>query len=211
MRKNIFSFFLYTFALLVSSSAIGESKYREGEHYFAIKTAPTKSKSETIKVTEIFWYACRACYKLEGAIKTWEASLPSTVKFDRSPAVLRKSMAIHAKLFFLPSLLKIEQELHNEIFKEIHENKNKLSTDKEITQFFENYGIEKSLTEEMLNSHDLSMKVKRADARARRYKVEGTPTFIVNGQYRISTRLDGGLIEMLDVADFLIQKIASDA
>jgi thiol:disulfide interchange protein DsbA len=52
--------------------------------------------------------------------------------------------------------------------------------------------------------------VKQAEARARSYKVTGTPEMVVDGKYHISARLAGGQPEMLKVADYLIAKIRAE-
>ena len=48
--------------------------------------------------------------------------------------------------------------------------------------------------------------MKQANARARSYKISGTPELVVNGKYRVSGREAGGQTEMLQVVDFLINK-----
>ena len=56
------------------------------------------------------------------------------------------------------------------------------------------------------NSFGVSSLVRQADARVRSAQVDGTPSLLVNGKYRVTGKLAGGLEAMLDVADFLIEK-----
>jgi thiol:disulfide interchange protein DsbA len=48
--------------------------------------------------------------------------------------------------------------------------------------------------------------VRQATARAKSAKISGTPEIMVNGKYRISTRMGVTQGEMLEVASFLIEK-----
>ena len=45
--------------------------------------------------------------------------------------------------------------------------------------------------------------VNQAKARMRGYRTQGTPEMIVNGKYRVNTRMAGGFEGMLHVAEFL--------
>ena len=53
-------------------------------------------------------------------------------------------------------------------------------------------------------SFGVRSQVQQADARARAYKISGTPEVIVNGRYRITTGMAKGQANMLKVAEFLI-------
>ena len=46
--------------------------------------------------------------------------------------------------------------------------------------------------------------MRQADAQGRVYRVTGVPTLVVNGKYRIDSGDAGGYVEMVRIADFLI-------
>jgi thiol:disulfide interchange protein DsbA len=48
--------------------------------------------------------------------------------------------------------------------------------------------------------------VRQATSRAKAAKISGTPEMMVNGKYRISTRMGITQTQMLEVASFLIEK-----
>jgi len=48
--------------------------------------------------------------------------------------------------------------------------------------------------------------VNQGKARMRSYRTQGTPEMVVNGKYRVSSRMAGGFDGMIKVADFLIAK-----
>jgi thiol:disulfide interchange protein DsbA len=48
--------------------------------------------------------------------------------------------------------------------------------------------------------------VNQAKARMRGYRTQGTPEMVINGKYRVSSRMSGGFEGMIKVSDFLIAK-----
>ena len=52
----------------------------------------------------------------------------------------------------------------------------------------------------------MSADVQRAVARGRAYRARYTPTLIVNGKYRVEVGSAGSQLNMLRVAEFLIDK-----
>jgi thiol:disulfide interchange protein DsbA len=46
----------------------------------------------------------------------------------------------------------------------------------------------------------------KTDDLTKKYGVDGTPEFIVNGKYRVGPRSAGGYDKIFDVVDFLIAK-----
>ena len=59
---------------------------------------------------------------------------------------------------------------------------------------------------QVFNSFGMSSMVNQGKARMRGYRTQGTPEMVVNGKYRVSSRMAGGFEGMLKVADFLIAK-----
>jgi thiol:disulfide interchange protein DsbA len=52
----------------------------------------------------------------------------------------------------------------------------------------------------------VTSQLNQAKARAKGYRTQGTPEMIVNGKYRVTTRLSKNFDGMLRVASFLIEK-----
>ena len=83
-------------------------------------------------------------------------------------------------------------------------------TAEQWADFFTNYGVDKAKALSTYNSFGVTSQIKQAEARARSYKITGTPEMVVDGKYRISSRLAGGHAEMLKVVDFLVAKIRAE-
>lgn len=61
----------------------------------------------------------------------------------------------------------------------------------------------------MANSFSINTQVKRADQLVKAYGVEGTPTIVIDGKYRIDLRAAGGYAQMVELAKYLAAKEAA--
>jgi thiol:disulfide interchange protein DsbA len=76
----------------------------------------------------------------------------------------------------------------------------------EISSLFEANGVSPADFEKTFNSFGVSSQVRQAVAAAKSAGITGTPSMMVNGRYHLSTTKAGGQVEMLKVADFLIEQ-----
>ena len=81
----------------------------------------------------------------------------------------------------------------------------RLTDPKYFANIFSDNGIDPKKFDQMISSFGIISKVSQAQRRIQKnYKIQGTPEIIVNGKYRISSKMAGSQSEMLQVADFLI-------
>lgn len=92
------------------------------------------------------------------------------------------------------------------IFEAIHLRKEAIRSEKDVAKFFVAAGVDGDKFSKVFNSFGMNSMVNQAKARMRGYRTQGTPEMIVNGKYRVSTRMAGGFEGMLHVAEFLIEK-----
>ncbi|HEY8384787.1 MAG TPA: thiol:disulfide interchange protein DsbA/DsbL, partial [Porticoccaceae bacterium] len=71
-------------------------------------------------------------------------------------------------------------------------------------------GVSREDFDKTFNSFGVTSAVKQAESRLRGYRTQGTPEIVVNGTYRVSSRMTGGHQGMLDVTTYLIDKIRSE-
>lgn len=193
----------------VGVTAAAAADFVEGTHYVRLdEPLPTQDKSK-IEVVEFFWYGCVHCFHFEPALRAWASRQPDDVYMRGSPALWNKTMGLHAQAFYTAQALGVLDKLHEPLFAALNvEPKVKLNDESSIQKFFAKYGVDKADFSKAFNSFGVASQVKQADARARSTGIEGTPELLVNGKYRISSRLGGGqsTSQMLQVADFLIDQ-----
>lgn len=198
------------FPLLACADEAGSTStpadYVAGQHYTVLEQPVRTRDPSKIEVVEVFWYGCVHCFHFEPLINTWDKALPADVDFWTSPAMWSENMEVHARIFYTADRLGVLQKIHGPLFKAMIDGKKPMVDPKEIEDFFAGFGVERDKFKKVFNSFGVSSLVKQANARARSYRITGTPEMVVNGKYRIDAKMAGGQAEMLKVADYLIAR-----
>lgn len=188
-----------------AQDASGE-KYQAGKQYQVIPAPVRTANQDKIEVNEVFWYGCPHCYHFEAILEPWAKKLGSDVDFERTPAVWRPAMEVHARAYYAAKQLNVLDSMHTIIFKAMQDEKKALANEEEVVALFAAHSIDEAAARKAYDSFSVQSQTRQADARARSYGVEGTPELIINGKYRISSTGAGSQEAMLDVANFLIEK-----
>jgi len=206
-------------ALPLFASAAGEPAkptYEEGKHYTILSGQPKPSKTGKIEVAEMFWYGCGHCYNFEKPLEEWKKTLADDVNFVRSPAMWQQrrnppdAMWTHAKLYYTAAALGQLDKLHPAFFDAMHKLNKQLISPAEISAVVSGQGLDGEAFIKTMDSFAVTAQVTQADARQRAYRVTGTPELVVGGYYHVSAGGAGSQKEMLQVVDFLIDKIRSE-
>lgn len=163
-----------------------------------------------ILVQEVFWYGCPHCYDLESSFKTWRDKAPSDVDVELLPATMGKTWTDHARAFYAAQDLDILDKTHEDFFNAIHQQHRRLTDPDDIADFYSNYGVSKEKVLDTLNSFGLKSQVNRAHSELLAYKIMGTPAIVVDGKYVVTPQTAGGLDNMLNVTDQLIEKVRAE-
>ncbi|GAA5315956.1 MAG: thiol:disulfide interchange protein DsbA [Candidatus Pelagadaptatus aseana] len=205
--RVIAAVFALIFSLAACAEGTGSSPaYKAGVHYAELEQPVRTIDPNKIEVTEVFWYGCGHCFRFEPMLHQWSAKLADDVVFRQSPAMWNKTMQVHARAFYVAQALKVLDKVHQPLFTALNVERKSLATEQELASFFASHGVAEETFLKAYKSFGVTSQVKQADARARSYKISGTPEVVINGKYRVSARMAGGQSEMLKVADYLIQK-----
>jgi thiol:disulfide interchange protein DsbA len=195
----------------------GPSAWQEGVNYTRIVPGqPTDVPPGQVEVLEFFWYACPHCFSLEPMVEAWKKSKPSYITFVPVPVTWSDGHRALARLFYtLESLGKLDQ-LHDEVFKEIQVNGDALvasdpadeaQTEHMQTVFARKEGITESAFKAAYHSMGVEARLQRADELVQRYRVDGVPTFVVNGKFVADVRSAGSPERLLTlVGDLAAQE-----
>ena len=165
---------------------------------------------------EFFWYACPHCYAIDPLVESWRKTKPAYVSFSRVPVMWNEGHRSLARLYYtLESMGKLDQ-LHSEVFKEIHAsgkslvaaNPNDTAESERIqTAFITRFGISEDAFKKAYHSFAVETALQRADQLGQRYRIDGVPTFIVNGKYVADVRSAEGPEHLLSlVGDLAAQE-----
>lgn len=161
---------------------------------------PTRDPAK-VEVIEFFWYGCPHCYSIEPQVVEWAKRQPATVEFIRVPAVFNPRWALLGRAYYVMQQLKLGDDAHRALFDAIHRDQKNFTDEASLAEFFAGLGVPKEKFHEAFTSFDVDSKVGRANRMTAAYRLEGVPTFIVNGKYRIDGTTAGseeGMFAALD-------------
>jgi len=165
-----------------------------------------QTDSDKIVVYEFFWYGCPHCYNLEPTMDKIEANLKKDTILVKIPVALRDTWENHAKAFYTLQQMKLDDDLHEKIFNEIHINSERLDTRDSLAQFVSNEGFNGDKFKKIFDSFGTEMRLKKASRLARQYQITSVPTLVINGKYRTSGSHVSSYDELIDVVNLLIEK-----
>ena len=175
----------------------------EGIDYRVLRESVPTSSPGKIEVLEFFWYACPHCYQLEPHLGRWKPSLGQDVAFKRIHVAFRGDT--HQKIFYTLEALGRADALTAKVFEEIHQRNNPLTGLPEVLDWAKRQGLDLPKFEAAWNSFGVQTQQKLANALVAGYRVEGVPTFGINGRYVTSPAMVGGShTRALQIVDFLI-------
>lgn len=160
-----------------------------------------------IEVVEVFGYVCPACASFHPVVSAWEKKLPADVRFTYVPAPFGPEWIPYAKGFYVAESMGLVKRSHDALINAIHvQNTMPGEGDKpdeqKIADFYAGYGANAAEFLSAMNSFAVSSKINRGKQFMIRSGVEGTPTLVIDGKYRVTGR--GGWEEKLRIADHLI-------
>ena len=115
-------------------------------------------------------------------------------------------MEAFAKAYYSAISLGVLDQVHLDIFEAHHLKKQRLRGESDFRDIFVENGVDVTEFTRMFNSFGIRSMVNQGKARVSAFRTKGTPEIVVDGKYRVTSRLSGSLKEMLDVAGFLVEK-----
>jgi thiol:disulfide interchange protein DsbA len=220
MRKLVA---LPTLMALLFASLAHAQNWKEGTNYFPVIPAqPTSVPAGKIEVAEVFSYACPYCAQFNPLIQQLRKSLPANAQLVFVPASFNvfEDWPMFQRATCTAQILGILDKTHDAMFDAVwktgelavtdpktHEIKKPLPTIEDAARYYNRISgvaVDKFVAASKSFSVDAAMR--RADALVLAYHIDGTPSLIVNGKYRITGQSAGGMKEMIEVAKWLVAK-----
>lgn len=191
------------------SAQLPEGPWKAGTHYRPIVPAqPTNAGPGEVEVIEFMWLNCGACAALNPRIESWKARQPAWVKFRQEHVMWGPSHRLLGKLIYTLDALK-KNELVGAAFNQIHNqgkplvaNTEAQTTDLQVA-FAKANGINEADFRREYNGFAVATRLRAAEELTRRYRIESTPTFIVNGKYVADGTMAGGTTQLFELLNDL--------
>jgi thiol:disulfide interchange protein DsbA len=181
-------------------------RFTEGQQYQRIDPPrPLTEHRDRIEVVEMFLYACPHCYEMEPAMREWLKDKPD-VEFLRVPAIVGPSWADQARAFYIVEQLKGGEQMHQALFRAIHEDGKQMYNEYAVVDFLVSQGVDRDRAVALYRSPETAAGVNKARIDTVKYGLKGVPAVIVNGEFKTAPYFVHNQAEMFEVLDSLLKK-----
>lgn len=208
--------FMATTSLLISLSVLAAEpvppaagNYTEGKDYTVLAEPLRTADPSKIEVAEAFAFPCHACFNFEPEFSAWVKKQQADVALVKTHVSFRPEWKPYQRGFYTLLSLKLKENHIMDIFNAIHNDNKELDTAQDWADLLATYGVDKQLAISTYDSFAVSSQIKQADARTAGYRVDSTPTVIVEGKYKVSNKLSS-YEDVLKVTQFLVDKARAE-
>lgn len=197
-------------ALPLVAMATPPEKAVPGTDYVLIADGkPYQPLDGKVEVVEVFAYWCPHCAHFAPALDAWKRRVGKDVRVTYLPLPQDNNDAF-ARGFFAASDAGALDRTHEALFKAVHEQGTvpKNPTADELTAWYAGQKLDAKRFGAAMASPAMAQRLQRARQFAMDSGLEGTPTLIINGKYRV---LGGTAEQQLRNADKLITQLRTDA
>lgn len=210
-------------ALAGAAAAQGDAPFTEGAQYFRVEPPQPTSTPGKIEVLEVFSYACPACNQFQPHLNRLKSALPPEAQLVFLSAAFNpgEDWPVFQRGFLAAQALGIAEKSHDAMFdavwlkgtlalmdKNTHRwySQDKQPTINDLAKFYSAYGVKEDAFLSMAASFKIDSLMRRSDQQIKNYEVDGTPTVIVNGKYRVTPASAGGYDKVGDVVLYLVAR-----
>jgi len=210
-------------ALSICAPIRSAPAWTEGVNYFLVEPArPTSLPRGKVEVTEVFSYACPACNLFQPTMHKLKHSLPPDAVVDYIPAAFNPSedWPMFQLAYCTAQVLGVAEQTHDAMFEAVWTTgelgvvdpttnaiKPRLPSIEDAARFYNKRAgvpVEKFLA--TAKSFAVDVKVRSDEDLVRAYRVDRTPTIIVNGKYRLHVESAGGTEQLIELVKWLVAK-----
>ena len=176
-------------ATLVATAAIASPADPKSGAEFTTLAAPqpTQAVGKKVEVIEFFAYHCPACNVMEPHVAEWIKKHAGDVTFRRIAFPFKGPADPEAHLWATLDAMGKADEVGPKAFRANHVERLRLNTDEAILDWVgKGGGLDKAKFLEYWNSFGVLTKLRRLPALVGGYKIDGTPSFVVDGRYLTS-------------------------
>lgn len=183
---------------LSNAGAACMNDFKDQTHYLLNKVPATSSITQNIQnphkkpvLIEFFWYGCPHCYHMQPYIKSVVDKQKDNIIYVRFPVPFNRWES-GARLFFALDALGLENKLHDKVFASVqadHGRDSIMDNQKKRMDFMTKNGVDAKKVEETLTSMGVAAKMSRAKKMTETYKIQSTPTFMINDTYQVAPGL----------------------
>ncbi|TPG06468.1 thiol:disulfide interchange protein DsbA/DsbL [Rhodanobacter glycinis] len=177
--------------LLLASACTAQSSapapYTEGSEYVTLPGPHQRYSSEgKVEVTEVFSYGCIHCAQFAPIAEKLRKQLPAGVTFKLLPAPFSAEWLPFARAYYAAKQLGVIDRTHLALFAAKFGQNYPINSMDELADFYAREGVDRAEFMRIATSAETTAKLKSDLELIRKWQVDGTPTIVVNGKYRVA-------------------------
>lgn len=180
-------------------------QFQEGRHFHAIGS-PGSPPTDRVEVIEAFAYPCPACRVFMPVILQWSKNLPEYVDLQHMPVPLQPGWDIFARVYYTADILGLGADAHEAMFRAVHDERRQFRSIEDLAAVYAEFGVPVEEFVSTSQSFAVDNRMRRNRNEIMRLGVRGTPTMIVQGQWRLSPTDFSTYDEMLAAVDYLVAR-----
>ncbi len=194
--------------LLTSACTAGPgtpAPYTEGVEYVTLPGPHQRYSTDgKVEVAEVFSYGCVHCAKVAPIAETLRKQLPPGVKFQLVPGAFNAEWLPFARAYYAANKLGVVERTHLQLFVAKFGENYPLNSMDELADFYAREGVHRAEFMRIATSPEATAKMQSDLALIRQWQVDGTPSIVVNGKYRVAAV--HSLDEMAAVTQWLAKR-----
>ena len=212
--------------LLLGAPLTHAQEWTEGKHYFEIKPAqrPPDAPVGVIEVTEVFSYACIHCNRATALMDKIKKSLPANARLGYLPASFNasESWPMFQRVYYAAAALGVLPKMHDAVYSAVWSSNELAVVDADGRRlkspqptledaakvFAKRAGIKPEQFLATAKSFAVEANCRRADQLVKHYRVDGTPSLVVNGHYRVNMQAVRSESDLIALLNWLVAKEA---
>ena len=184
----------------------GPAAWEAGKNYFLVDPPQPTQGGDKIEVLEVFSYACPHCAHFQPYADQLKTQLPAYAKFDYMPAIFNPQWEPYARAYYAAQSLGIVEQTHQALFDALHRDHMPLRTIEDLATFYGQHGTDRAKFLSAASSLETEAKLSHARETVKNDAIDGTPSIVVAGKYRVTGASAGGYPQMIELVGFLVKK-----
>jgi thiol:disulfide interchange protein DsbA len=194
--------------LLLASACTAQSStapYTEGNEYVTLPAPQQRLGSEgKVEVVEVFSYGCIHCAQFAPVAEKLRKQLPASVAFKLLPAPFSAEWLPFARAYYAAKQLGVVERTHMALFDAKFAQHFPINSMDELADFYAREGVDRAEFMRIATSPEATAKLKEDLALIQKWQVDGTPTIVVDGKYRVAAV--HSYDEMVAVTQWLVKR-----
>lgn len=207
----IVAFGLLATSTVAAADGVLPLKWQEGKHYFLVEPPQPTASGKKVEVLEIFSYACVHCAHFQPTADRIKKQLPDYATFGYMPAIFSAQWEPFARAFYTAQSLGVLDKTHQQLFDALHTERRQLTSIDALAGFYAGYGVSTDKFLAASKSFEVESKIARSLSMVPKYGIDGTPSIIVNGKYRLSRGSAGSDEQVVELVEYLVEKARTES